>query len=915
MKNLKKVLALGLALVMLLGMFTVAAAAETEEKKMVASDLTDFDTVADGHKDAVSLAVDLEIIKGIKQDDGKYAFKPADPIDRASWAKMVYIAREGSDDASLYEGNTSGIKDIEGNWAEGYISYLAGMKYISGDNNGNYSPSSTITVAAAYKMMLTILGFDAEDRGYQNDSAWMANIMRDAKKNGLTNGVDASMTAAVNLTRENAAQILCNTLNTRLREANYGRDNGEKYVTSYSNLLYTLGYDSFRLIKVTARVNELNDDGFAVLGDCSAYGVGINNNTGKKVINETVKASTKNVAQDVTIYAKGELGPNDAGTEIASVELKELVSTSLAAATSNVIEVVTDGVADFDKAFTKGDDAFVAEANTTGEGAAATVNVTYYLNGDEADGVDGAPTAAAAKAEAAKAGNVVEFIDNTDDGLVDTVKITTYTVGEATADPEIATKSGKEKVRIQGVLNNAWIETSKINGYASIKKGDVVLVSGNNVSYTLEKADKVSGKVTSKANKGDGTITVGGKAYGATGIGGNNINDFTTPDNSILMKDWDNDYTNEFDFYLDKNGTVCYIIQITEETKADVAFVLRSAWVEGSSNLSGTTKGYGEVELLFTDGTSEIVKVVKVKKVDSEDGKEKAMDVIEADVKREQDSDGTWNAGAMGQKFVEVSEGTNGYTVKVMATGTDSFTGEVVAKPNFAVSKTSLVADNKTIFLVGKGPDSDGNYDYAAYTGYANVPATVGSAGGKTYNTASSGAVDYVYLTTEGFKGEISDGYVYIKDVTDFSTDSKSNMIFSVVDAEGDAESTLTVTEDVEGLDGNGFYKITSVTEDGIVKKVEKKEAAENVTVCANTVFKVGENTYSYDSTTVFVAVDVKNDGSFVEVSATSPDGLNISTDSEDAEYFESVTALVIDSDGLASYIYVIRKAPAAAAE
>ena len=79
MNNLKKVLALGLALVMLLGMFTIASAAEAK----VATQLSDWDSIS--HKNAVALNVDLGIIVG--KPDGSYA--PAENIDRASWAKLA----------------------------------------------------------------------------------------------------------------------------------------------------------------------------------------------------------------------------------------------------------------------------------------------------------------------------------------------------------------------------------------------------------------------------------------------------------------------------------------------------------------------------------------------------------------------------------------------------------------------------------------------------------------------------------------------------------------------------------------------------------------------------------------------------------------------------------------------------------
>ncbi|MEG1396810.1 MAG: hypothetical protein RSC82_07520, partial [Oscillospiraceae bacterium] len=61
MRNLKKVLSLTLALVMMLSMMTFAGAAETT-KVSTATDLTDMKDVT--NKEAVTLLVDLKVIAG-----------------------------------------------------------------------------------------------------------------------------------------------------------------------------------------------------------------------------------------------------------------------------------------------------------------------------------------------------------------------------------------------------------------------------------------------------------------------------------------------------------------------------------------------------------------------------------------------------------------------------------------------------------------------------------------------------------------------------------------------------------------------------------------------------------------------------------------------------------------------------------
>ncbi len=233
---MKKVFALVLAFTLALAVLPAACVASAQ----TAADLTDWNTIY--HQTAVSQMVDLGIINGMP--DG--SFSPAGNIDRASWAKMVYVAATGSNYADDYLGAGIGLNDIAGTWAEGYISFLKMNGYISGDSYGNYNPNNNVTVVEACKMMLTILGYGAEDRGYQNNAAWADNIMADAQNNGLMDNVDGNMTALVPLTRENAAEIVWNALNAHMVEGIPVWDSGERHIDTY-NKLNTLGYHVFGL--------------------------------------------------------------------------------------------------------------------------------------------------------------------------------------------------------------------------------------------------------------------------------------------------------------------------------------------------------------------------------------------------------------------------------------------------------------------------------------------------------------------------------------------------------------------------------------------------------------------------------------------------------------------------------------------
>ncbi|MEG1579171.1 MAG: S-layer homology domain-containing protein, partial [Oscillospiraceae bacterium] len=191
MRNLKKVLSLTLALVMMLGMMTFAGAAETT-KKLTSADLTDMDKVV--NKEAVSLLVDLQVIGG--RETG--AFDPTSTLTRGEIAKMIYVAKMGTDNAANFVGAPTGLLDVKGHWAEGYINYCFSTGIVSGKSKTSFDPDGKVLTAEAAKMLLVALGYDAENEGYLGD-LWAVNVMQDAKKVGLMEGVGTM--ANVHITR------------------------------------------------------------------------------------------------------------------------------------------------------------------------------------------------------------------------------------------------------------------------------------------------------------------------------------------------------------------------------------------------------------------------------------------------------------------------------------------------------------------------------------------------------------------------------------------------------------------------------------------------------------------------------------------------------------------------------------------
>lgn len=847
MKNLKKVLALGLALVMILGMFTIASAAETKKS---AADFTDWDKVE--HKDAVALCVDLGIINGLP--DGSFA--PEQTLDRASWAKLVYFTATGDDNADAYLGTATGMKDITGNWAESYINYLVASKYVSGDGQGNYMPAGTVTVAAGAKTMLTVLGYDADDRGYQNDAAWAGNVITDAKRNGLMDEIARTNTANVNLTRDNAAQLVYNTLLAKIKVPEYRRDNGVTYVVKYEDGIMLLR-DVFGVEPVEAMVDDVTDGIGAFSG--SEHDALLNG--------ADIKASASNIGNKVTVFI--------------TTDGKSVISSAVAKAGSTADKTITGGIRKVEDLVHKdtGDykDDFIANAVGSVTVTSAEAPSLNWL-GSMKVYKDGAEVTTSPLAATAKSGDVVEVFLT--EGKVSMVKITTYSVEKVDGEIETRVYKDEEQVKVPGVTGlTSFISVDKVDGWQGLADGDVLLVNTSKGVTYLEKADKVTGTITRRIAE---KLTINNKQYAASGI--------ATDALKGEVAAWDPQETkgNEYDFYLDKNGDICLYEQVSGDVTTEVAYVLDAAYKNTGAN-NGLDGGdeYQQAKLLFTDGTTQIVRVNKLYNAET-----KKMDKVEED-----------KSEAINTKLVDFSVDSKGYyelTVKAEATATGT---AISQEPDFV---EGLKADEKTVFMVEKTSDDDS--EFFVYTSYENVPKMEASVIHATAN--DKGYVTYVYLQTDKFAGEGSEGLIYLKDASYVEKDTEGNSIFQFVTAEGREEDLSVTFADGSSAKDGAFYVITATDENGAVTLKEAEEGAGKDYVAATdaTAVKVGAGVVTVNGTgyntkgVVCVQIDEDADG-FV---AAAPIAISKVSTTEDGYTYQ---VLLIADGTSADFLYVVRTA------
>ena len=196
MKNFKKVLALVLVLATLMGFATVAGAAYKDEKDINAD-----------YSEAVQVLNLIETMQGYP--DGE--FKPTAKITREEAAKLIAIFDNKDSDISTYYTSINPFADEKGRWGESYVGYGYRAGIIAGMNATTYAPTANVTGTQFLKMALVTLGYDQEAEGFVG-SSWAVNVLALARKLDLIDGLADGWKAEADLTREEAAQILLNTL-------------------------------------------------------------------------------------------------------------------------------------------------------------------------------------------------------------------------------------------------------------------------------------------------------------------------------------------------------------------------------------------------------------------------------------------------------------------------------------------------------------------------------------------------------------------------------------------------------------------------------------------------------------------------------------------------------------------------------
>jgi hypothetical protein len=728
MRNLKKVLSLVLATVMVMGLMMVGANAFTDDESIQNSE-------------AVDVVSALGIIGGYP--DGSY--KPTQTVTRAEMAKLICVTLNGGKDPVLGVKDTPTYSDVRNSsdaWAESYIEYCSNLGIVSGVGDGRFSPSRAVTGAEAAKMLLVALGYKS-DVYVLTGADWAVTTSILANDAGLFKGLD-NLNASAGLSRDDAAQMVFNALNANTMEMqpSYSITDG-KVTYNYSKSI-TLLESAFKAHKyeavVTNTPDNSNSDNTTVTSAVQYYtnSNGVTNTSTTRISTlKNVNAGSDLLGYTVTFYA---LDENVNGSVVSSI-LGDVVidsgktnavtytGTKLAGYTS------TSDLNDLRKTLTA--DGFTANSNTATFTDSNVLSLDLGQNAVVA-GINNVTTLGAAL----KAGVQVKLVDTEGDGDVDYVIGLQKSVGTVNVYvPTSYTLSITNKSNNAGNDTNVFLNEDAFKDLVlvnDIAANDVVLyyTAGNGKTY-VETAATVTGTLTQRY--GNNALYVDGVKYTQSAIGYNYDSANATMLGGTAVKTGDS-----VTLYLDNEGYVVYVKTATAATQ----YIL----VTDATTATSTVAGKNAAQTLYgvlNDGTKVTASIAKI------------------------------NGTALAGDTQFVAQGNNTYDVKVggstIVTGATAIlctyevnadgayelttTGKLIQttdgssisaiKTNVAVSGDAYRFDSKTVFVVSPNWSAT-NPTWTVYTGIANVPDMTVSKIAYGYNSSSRILTAFVEASTTG---------------------------------------------------------------------------------------------------------------------------------------------------------------------
>ena len=183
MRNLKKLLALTLALAMAFSLMLGASAADVKFE-----DYPDKDSITAEFTEGVQVLTGLKVFQGDEK-----GFRPSDKITRAEASAIIYRMATGDVDNrqnDLYKDYSTFVDVNSDDWFAGYVGYCQNAGYIKGTSPTTFNPYGQVTGYEVLAMILRVVGY-----GKNNEftgASWQVNVAALSRELGVTKNVTAA---------------------------------------------------------------------------------------------------------------------------------------------------------------------------------------------------------------------------------------------------------------------------------------------------------------------------------------------------------------------------------------------------------------------------------------------------------------------------------------------------------------------------------------------------------------------------------------------------------------------------------------------------------------------------------------------------------------------------------------------------
>ncbi len=848
MKNLKKVLALVLAVVMIMSVVTVASA-------KTYTDVKGTDTYAD----AIDALSSLKILDGFKDGDN-YSFKAEDPFTRAQAAKIVAIVHNAATNgeikdqdaiSGLYSNAQNPFVDCNNSWALPFINYCRITGLADGMTATTYEPNRYVTGVQFLKLMLTTLNFDTAKEGYTG-TGWDVNVLNRANEVGLTDGLKDGWKAIDPITRGEAAQVLFNALQAYLVE--YGQ-----------KVKHNITSDNYKTNKNIGLSNWYETYGYSFVSNeqVSASGYTLGGKMGIKITAAHDVFMRPGYVWSYGSWSAFYLNSAKASYETATSLCDILVDLGIKKTAKDSINYVVyrNGVMKSSKIETVSHVGNACDVDLAGTGALTQVyKVTY--------------------ADTATTTKTVYVISIIDTFLAKVDKVNTTKHGKVLGNSTEFTVSASDVNTTPWFgaryTNGSWKVTA--DGLTDYAKNDYVLthiaINSERTGYALpvyadlyDADTKIYNNTTKAAYDAIITGFAGNGAYivdveKAGTIEAGKFTGRSLPDYDVLTV---NDTKTP--------ANVTYTLTTGAITANPLAAKTLDFFLDQYKNLIGdksvsTTKSYGVVDgiVWITNGASyadsqfasaglvkageDAVTTVDVASVTTVAGGKQALKGV---TENGNQGAGDPNAGtvsplkANNAAYVDGARKYGVVSYSVDSDGVYSFTyagtvlttiKEITAtNPNIgAYWGENYFADDDTIFVV-RTKNADGSYSYKSYTGISNVPTIKQAAHVVAVKEKTDSFCKFVYVDAENaiFAGSTAIAYVATSNAADYEdTTTRYSYVTAYVNGE---LTTIEVDEVLKGQvadkmfnAGTGLYELSFNSNGKLIKATALMTDKANVT-------------------------------------------------------------------------------------